>query len=166
MSNTQQKLSRVRPPRVQITYDVETGGASLSKELPLVIGVLADLAGHPEVAPPRFKDRQFVQIDADNFDEVLASTAPHLRVVVPNRLQEGGHMLSAELRFKSIEDFDPASVVRQVEPLQRLLEARGRLVDLLAKLDGNEDLNNALQAALKDGAGLEGIKTALQEPSR
>jgi type VI secretion system ImpB/VipA family protein len=166
MDGTQHKLSRIRPPRVQITYDVEVGNAIESKELPLVVGVLSDLAGQPETPPLRLKERAFVQIDGENFNDVLSSLAPRLKIVAPNRLQEEGQHISAELRFKSIDDFEPVNVAKQVEPLRRLLEVREKLVDLLAKLDGNEELNNLLQGVLKDGTGLEELKSALAKAER
>jgi len=151
--STQHKLSRVRPPRVQITYDVETGGAIQMKELPLVVGILADLAGKPEEPLPVLKQRKFVEIDRDNFNDVLASLKPRLALRVANRLEEGeeggdgeeGSKLNAELNFRHLDDFHPASVVQQIEPMRKLFEARQRLTDLLAKLDGNDDLDALLQ---------------------
>jgi type VI secretion system protein ImpB len=131
-----------------------------------VIGVLGDFAGQPTTPPPRLKERKFTQIDGESFDGVLAAMDPCVKVVVPNRLQEGSKQLSAELHFKSIDDFDAVNVAKQIEPLRRLLEVRERLVDLLAKLDGNEDLNNVLQDVLKDGAGLEELKSSLGRPER
>ncbi len=156
----QQKLSRIRPPRVQITYDVETGDAIEKKELPFVIGIMADLSGQPAEPLPRLAERKFVAIDRDNFDEVLKSSSPRLALRVPNRLQpESDEMLNVELNFKRFDDFEPTSVVRQVPALAKLFEARGRLRDLLTKLDGNDELDHLLgdvvtnterQSALRD----------------
>jgi type VI secretion system protein ImpB len=144
--STQKKLSRIRPPRVQITYDVEIGDAIQMKELPFVVGILADLSGKPAEALPRLKDRKFVEIDRDNFDEVLAKAKPRLALRVTSKLNgDGKEQLPVELGFKSIEDFDPVNVVKQVESLRKLFEARGHLIDLLAKLDGNETLEKKLQ---------------------
>ena len=143
--STQKKLSRIRPPRVQITYDLETGGAIEMKELPLVVGILADLAGHPENPLPPVKARKFVDIDRDNFNDVLSSIGPRLQISAANRLREDGGNLPVELRFRKLDDFRPEAVVQQVEPLRQLFLARQRLNDLLAKLDGNDDLDALLQ---------------------
>jgi len=142
--STQHKLDRVRPPRVQITYDVETGGAIEMKELPFVVGILADLSGKPEKPLPKLKNRKLVEIDRDNFDKVLKSTAPRLAFRVDNKLGEDDSKLNVELKFQSFEDFEPQNVVKQIKPLAKLLEARQRLTDLLAKLDGNDDLDALL----------------------
>lgn len=143
--STQHKLSRVRPPRVQITYDVEVGGAFQKKELPFIMGILADLSGKPETPLPKLKERKFVQIDRDNFDAVLESIGPRLAIRVPNRLQPGSDsMLNVLLTFKEFADFNPVNVLQQIKPLQELYAARGRLRDLLAKLDGNDELDAIL----------------------
>ena len=160
--STQHRLDRVRPPRVQITYDVETGGAIEKRELPYVIGVMADLAGKPSEPLPPVKDRKFVQIDRDNFNDVMAAIGPRLAIRVPNRLQKDGDPLNVELHFKNIEDFDPVSLIRQVPALRKLYEGRTRLRDLLTKLDGNDELDALLkrvvdstetQAALRKDLG-------------
>lgn len=147
--STQHKLDRVRPPRVQITYDVEVGDAIQMKELPFVVGVLADLAGQQD-ALPKLKERKFVQIDRDNFNQVLANVAPRLKYKVPNQIKEDGSTLSVDLTFHNLDDFHPAAVVKSVQPLRELLEMRQRLVDLLTKIDGNEELQEALQRLLND----------------
>src|ERR1035438_4886927 len=126
----QKKLGRVRPPRVHITYDVETGGAIEKKELPFVVGVMADLSGQPEKALPGVKDRKFVDIDRDNFDAVLSKAAPRLLYKVDNTLTEDDTRLGVELKFKSLEDFEPQNVAKQVEPLRKLLEIRNQLTNL------------------------------------
>jgi len=158
LDNTQQKLSRVRPPRVHITYDVETGGALEKKELPLVVGIMADLSGQPETPLPRLKERRFIEVDKDNFNGVLAASAPRLKFLVENKLKGDGSKLPVELRFKNLDDFHPTKVVEQVEPLRRLLEIRQRLVDLRAKLDGNENLNALLQEILRNPKALADLK--------
>jgi type VI secretion system protein ImpB len=143
----QHKLDRVRPPRVQITYDVEIGGAFVKKELPLVVGVLADLSGQPEEPLPRLKDRKFVEIDRDNFNDVLAACAPRLTLRVPDRLSGNAtdSKLNVELKFRNTDDFTPLNVLFQIEPLRKLFEARQRLTDLIGKLDGNDTLESMLQ---------------------
>ena len=161
--STQHVLSRVRPPRVQITYDVEIGDAIEKKELPFVVGVLADLSGKPAEALPPVRDRKFVEIDRDNFNEVLASIEPRLAIRTPNRLKpDANDNLNIELKFKHMDDFGPVEVINQVPALRKLYEGRQRLRDLLTKLDGNDDLagllnqviaNSADQAALKQQLG-------------
>jgi type VI secretion system protein ImpB len=157
--STQHKLDRIRPPRVQITYDVEIGGAIQKKELPLVIGVMSDLSGKPENPLPKLKDRGFVEIDRDNFNDVLASIGPRLAFPVDNKLSKEGGSLNTELRFKSIEDFSPVNLVKQVPALKKLFEARGKLSDLLAKLDGNDDLDGQLQKIVNDTDALKKLKS-------
>jgi type VI secretion system protein ImpB len=142
--STQQKLSRVRPPRVHITYDVEVGGAMETKEIPFVLGVMGDYSGNPEEALPRLRDRKFIEIDRDNFDQVLAGMKPRVTLGVDNKLTNDGSKLGVELRFNSMADFEPDQLVQQVEPLRRLVQGRQRLSDLLSKMDGNEKLEGIL----------------------
>ena len=148
--STQHKLDRVRPPRVQITYDVETGDAIEMKELPFVLGVLSDLSGKPEEPLPRLRDRKFVEIDRDNFDAVMTGMKPRLSYRVDNKLSDDNTQLGVELRFNSIEDFEPEQIVRQVEPLRKLLETRLQLQALLAKMDGNDKLTEKLQEIISN----------------
>jgi type VI secretion system protein ImpB len=155
--STQHKLDRVRPPRVQITYDVEIGGAIQMKELPFVVGVLADLAGQQD-ALPKLKERKFTQIDRDNFNQVLANVAPRLKYKVPNAIKKDGSSLAVDLTFHHLDDFHPTAVVKAVQPLRELLEMRQRLVDLLTKIDGNEELQAALQRLLADKDKLSAAK--------
>ncbi|MEO1019049.1 MAG: type VI secretion system contractile sheath small subunit [Pseudomonadota bacterium] len=152
MSSTsiQHKLDRVRPPRVQITYDVETGDAIQTKELPFVVGVMADLS-HKRAEPlPPLKQRKFVEIDRDNFNEVMESSEPRVAFQVDNRIANDDSKLNVELTFKAMEDFDPARVVEQVPHLRQLLEARNRLRDLLTKLDGNDELEAMLTQVISN----------------
>jgi type VI secretion system ImpB/VipA family protein len=141
--STQHKLDRVRPPRVQITYDVEIGGAIQKKELPLVVGILSDLSGATP-NPVTMKDRKFIEIDRDNFNEVLKSIGPTISGSVANHIDKNKDSLPVSLKFESIDDFTPANLVQQVEGLRKLLDSRRRLNDLLAKLDGNDFLNQTL----------------------
>lgn len=157
--STQHKLDRIRPPRVQITYDVEIGDAIQMKELPFVGGILADLSGMPEDPLPRVKDRKFVEIDRDNFNDVLASIRPHLSFLVANKLTNDGNNLKVDLSFENMDDFNPVNVLKQVEPLRKLYEARQRLTDLLTKLDGNDDLDRLLQDVMSSTESLEELKT-------
>ncbi len=161
--STQHKLDRVRPPRVQITYDVEIGNAIEKKELPLVVGILADLSGKPDTPPAKLVERRFVDIDRDNFNEILSSISPRATLQVDNTISGDDSKLNVELRFNSIEDFDPVNLVKQVVPLRRLFEARQRLRDLLTKLDGNDDLDQLLQDVVANTEGLQEIKAARPE---
>ena len=157
----QQKIARIRPPRVQISYDVETGGAIEMKELPFVVGVLGDFTGKPEEALPAVKNRKMVEIDRDNFDQVLAGMKPRLAYNVDNRLQEDGSKVGVELKFNSIDDFEPDQIVQQVEPLRKLVEARRKLSDLLSKMDGNEKLEGILNDVITDSAKQKELGDAL-----
>jgi type VI secretion system protein ImpB len=159
--STQHKLDRVRPPRVQITYDVEIGDAIEKKQLPLVAGILADLSGKPVEALPPLKKRKFVEIDRDNFDGVMKSISPRLAFNVPNRITDEDVQVGVELQFGSMEDFDPVAVLKQVEPLRKLFEARQRLSDLATKLDGNDELDRLLREVVASSEQLEEIKGAL-----
>jgi type VI secretion protein, VC_A0107 family len=132
----QQKLKRVRPPRVQITYDVEIGGAIELKELPFVVGVLGDFSGQPEQPLPRMKDRKITEIDRDNFDQVLAGHGARVATSVENKLAGDGSKMAVDLKFQSLDDFEPDKVVQQVEPLRKLVEARQRLSDLCRRRTG------------------------------
>lgn len=151
----QKRLQRVRPPRVQLTYDVEIGDAIEQKELPFAMGVLGDFSGNPLNAQPKLKDKKFVSVDLDNFDEVMSAMAPRAVYRVPNKLTEKGGEFAVELNFNSIDDFRPEAVVQQVDPLNKLLEARTKLADLRNKLAGNEVLEDILSDVLRSTEKLE-----------
>lgn len=157
----QHKIDRVRPPRIQITYDVEVGGAIQLKELPFVMGVMGDFTGNPDEPLQPLKNRKFVEIDPDNFNQVLAGMKPRLAYSVENKLQNDGSKMGVELRFNSIEDFEPDNVVQQVEPLRKLVEARKRLADLRSKMDGNEKLENILNDIIADVEKQKQLSSAL-----
>ena len=145
----QHKLDRVRSPRVQITYDVETNGAMVKKELPFVVGILAGLSGHrDEKEIGALKDRKFVEIDRDNIDGVLADAAPMLNLSVDNKLSDDGSKLRMALQFKSMQDFEPAQVAEQVAPLKELLDMRKRLDEVLSRISTNSQLETVLQDVL------------------
>ncbi len=158
--SVQKRLTKVRAPRVQMTYDVEIGDAMENKELPFVVGVVGDFGGNSDVEKKRLKDRKFVNIDNGNFDEVMAGVEPVAHFQVPNQLTDDDSSFAVELRFKSMADFRPESVVRQVEPLARLLEARGKLADLRNKLAGNDKLEDILSEVLNNTDKLASLKTA------
>ena len=163
--STQHKLDRVRPPRVQITYDVETGGAIEIKELPFVVGVLGDFTGQPEQPLPKLKERRFVEVTPDNFDSVLESMKPHLSCAVENKLSEDSSagQLRVDLKFKSLEDFEPEQVARQVKPLKELLDLRTRLNDLKGTLQTNDKLDEALLDAVSKTEKLDKLKAEVGE---
>jgi type VI secretion system protein ImpB len=151
----QHKIDRVRAPRVHITYDVEIGDAIEMKEIPFVVGVLADLSGKPEQPLPKMKDRKFIEIDRDNFDQVLAGMNPRLAFRVDNKLTGDDTKMAVELRFKSMDDFHPERVADQVAPLRKLVETRQRLSDLLSKMDGNDRLDELLQEVMSSTEKVE-----------
>ncbi|CAN5782850.1 type VI secretion system contractile sheath small subunit [soil metagenome] len=146
--SVQKRLQKVRPPRVQMTYDVEIGDAVAQKELPFVVGVAGDFSGKSELASQRLKDRKFVSIDRDNFDEVMSGLQPRAVFRVANELSDAGGEFAVDLKFESMQDFRPESIVQQVEPLRQLLEARTKLADLRNKLAGNEKLEDILNDVL------------------
>jgi type VI secretion system protein ImpB len=157
------KLERVRAPRVHIKYDVETGGAIEMKELPFVMGVLGDFTGKPKEPLAKLKERKFVEITPDNFDDVLKSMKPHLQFSVDNVLSEepDAGKLGVELKFESMDDFSPDQVAKQVEPLRKLLELRQNLADLRGSLQGNEKLDDILQETLSDTEKLDKLRGEL-----
>ncbi|WP_296947971.1 type VI secretion system contractile sheath small subunit [uncultured Massilia sp.] len=158
MSDSLQKwVGRNRPPRVQITYDVEIGDAIEKKELPLVVGLLADLSGQPLVPPPKLKARRLIDIDRDNFNEVMANIAPRLDLTVPDTLKGEGN-LKVELNFTEFGHFHPEAIVAQVPRLAKLLEARQQLRDLLGKLDGNDELDALLENIIQNTNELKQLK--------
>jgi type VI secretion system protein ImpB len=156
--STQHKLDRVRRPRVQITYDLEIAGASVERELPFVMGVLADLSGQPAYPPAPLRERKFIEIDAGNFSEVMASIQPRVSILVDNKITDAGGLFSADIEFRSMEDFSPAHIVTQVPAMRKLYEVRRRLTDLLAKLDGSGNLENQLQKIAQDPVALQKIR--------
>ena len=161
--STQQQLGRVRPPRVHITYDVETGGAIEMKELPFVMGVLGDFTGQPSEPLPKLKERKFVEVTPDNFDEVLASMKPHLSFAVENKLSEepDAGKIGVDIHFKSLDDFAPDAVAKQIPAVKQLLDLRTKLADLRGSLQGNDKLDEILQATLADADKMAKLKTEI-----
>jgi type VI secretion system protein ImpB len=161
--STQKKLERVRPPRVNISYEVETGGAIELKELPFVMGVLGDFTGQPEEPLAKLKDRKFVDVNPDNFDDVLKSMRPHLSFKVENKLSdepEAGK-IGIDLRFESLDDFSPERVAQQVKPLKEMLDLRTKLADLRGSLQGNDKLEEILQQTMGDEEKMKRLKAEL-----
>ena len=146
----QKKVGRVRPPRVHITYDVQIGDAIEKRDLPFVVGVMADLSGLPEKPLPPIAKRKFVAIDRDNINDVMKKIGPRLAFKVPNRLTEDDTKLNVELRFESMDDFQPARIAQQVTPLRKLLELRNSLANLRSSLIGNDKLEGLLRDMMQN----------------
>jgi type VI secretion system protein ImpB len=144
------KLNRVRKPRVHITYNVETDGAQVERELPFVVGVMGDFSGDPTQPLKPMADRKFAQIDADNFNDVMARIAPGLNMKVDNKLADDGSDMAVNLKFNSMDDFDPARIVDQVPALKSLLDTRNKLRDLMSKADRSDELEGLLEKVLKN----------------
>ncbi len=161
--SVQRKLERVRAPRVQISYEVETGGAIEMKELPFVMGVLGDFTGHPAEPLEKLKERKFAEVTPDNFDDVLKSMKPHLNFTSENLLSEepDAGKIAVDLKFESLDDFSPDRVARQVDPLKKLLELRQQLADLRGSLQGNDKLEEILQQTISDTDKLARLKAEL-----
>ncbi len=160
----QHKLDRVRPPRVHITYDVEVGDALEKRELPFVVGVLGDFSGKPTDPLKPLRDRKFVQIDRDNFSDVMARMTPGASFRVENTLKGDGSEMAVDLKFRSMDDFEPARIAQQVEPLRKLLETRNKLRDLLTKVDVSPELENVLEQILEDADNLRKCSEELNLP--
>lgn len=163
MASIHEKLERVRRPRVHIKYEIETEGAQVEKELPFVVGVLGDFSGQSTEPLKPLKDRKFVQIDRDNFDDVLARMTPGLQFRVSNTLRDDGSEFAVNVRFRSMEDFEPARVADQIPALRSLLEKRNQLRDLLAKADRSEELETLLEQILQSDDDMRRLAGELAE---
>lgn len=163
--STQHKISRVRPPRVQITYDVEIGDAIEKRELPFVVGIMSDLTGKSKIAQPKLRDRKFVEVDRDNINDVMSSLAPRAAFQIDNKLKNDGTKLNVDLNFRNMEDFDPVNVIGQVKPLNELLKARRKLNDLLTKLDGNDELDGILGDVIGNTERQQEVRAAVASMS-
>lgn len=161
---TQKKLEKVRPPRVNITYEVETGGSIEMKELPFVMGVLGDFSGQPAEPLAKLKERKFVEVTQENFDDVLANMKPRVAFSVANKLSDDPNagQIAVDLTFKSMDDFAPDQVARQVKPLKELLDLRTKLADLRGTLQSNEKLEEILQATVTDEDKMKKLKAELE----
>jgi type VI secretion system protein ImpB len=156
-----EKLKRVRKPRVHITYEVETEGAEILRELPFVVGILGDFSGDPTDPLRPLAERKFIQIDRDNFNEVMARMTPGLNIRVANKLADDGSEMAVALKFNSIEDFEPGRVADQVPALKALLETRNKLRDLMSKVDRSEQLESLLEQILKNENELKSLSGEL-----
>lgn len=157
MSSSGQKfIARNRAPRVQIEYDVEVYGAERTVQLPFVMAVMADLAGKSTVEQPAVAERDFMEVDVDNFDERVKAIAPRVAFQVPNTLSGEGN-LNVDLQFESMDDFDPARIAEKIEPLKALLEARTQLANLLTYMDGKTGAEALIQKVLENPALLNSL---------
>jgi len=156
-----EKLKRVRKPRVHITYNVETEGAEIERELPFVVGVMGDFSGDPTTPLRPMADRKFTQIDRDNFNDVMARMAPGLNLKVDNKLADDGSEMGVQLKFNSIEDFEPGRVVEQVPALKAMLETRNKLRDLMSKADRSDELEGLLEKVLQNETEMKSLSSQL-----
>jgi type VI secretion system protein ImpB len=161
MSSVHDKLARVRKPRVHITYEVETEGAQIVRELPFIVGVMGDFAGDPTEPLKPLAERKFVQIDRDNFNDVMARIQPGLNIKVDNTLAGDGSQMAVNLKFRSLEDFEPAKVAEQVPALKAMLETRAKLRDLMSKVDRSDELEGLLEQVLQDKDKLDKLSAEL-----
>lgn len=162
MKSVHDKLAKIRKPRVHITYDVENNGQTEKKEIPFVVGVMGDFSGNPTKELKAFKDRKFIQIDADNFNEVMNKMSPGLNLKVKNTIAGDDSNMAINLTFNSIEDFSPDNISKQVEPIRNLIEIRTKLKDLLSKADRSENLDAILETILKDHEQLQKFSKELE----
>jgi type VI secretion system protein ImpB len=160
-SSIHDKLNRVRKPRVHITYDVETEGAQIERELPFVVGIMGDFSGDPTTPLKPIADRKFTQIDRDNFNDVMASMAPGLKLKVDNKLADDGTQMAVDLKFSSLDDFEPARVAAQIPALAALMETRDKLRDLMSKADRSEQLETLLEQVLRSEDELKALSGEL-----
>lgn len=163
MSSINNKLERVRKPRVHIKYEVETEDSVVSKELPFVVGVLGDFSGDSTEPQKPLRERKFVQIDRDNFDEVMQRMTPGAKFSVANTIQDDNSELAVDLKFSSIEDFEPAKVAEQIPAVKNLLDTRNKLRDLLTKVDRSEDLESLLEKVLQNSEELQKLSQELSK---
>ncbi len=161
MSSVHDKLARVRKPRVHISYEVETEGAQIERELPFVMGIMGDFAGDPSEPLKPLAERKFVQIDRDNFNDVMARIQPGLNIKVDNTLAGDGSQMAVNLKFNSMEDFEPAKVAEQVPALKAMLETRAKLRDLMSKVDRSDELEGLLEQVLQDKSKLDALSAQL-----
>lgn len=161
MASIHDRLKKVRKPRVHITYDVETDGAVLEKELPFVVGVMGDFSADSTKPVKPLKERRFIQIDKDNINEVMRNMAPGLNIKVENTLENDGSEMAVNLKFDSMDDFEPAAIVEQVEPLKKLMDTRNKLRDLMTKIDRSEELEGLMEKVLQNSDDLNALAEAL-----
>jgi len=161
MKSVYNKIEKIRKPRVHISYEVETNGAAIKKELPFVVGVMGEFSGNASKAKKAFKDRKFVQVDADTFNDVMQKIAPELEVKVPNTIKDDGSEIAVNLKFSSMEDFEPAKIAEQIEPLRKLVQARNQLSELLSKADRSENLESLLEKILQDAEQIKQLSNEL-----
>ena len=157
--SSQKFIARNRAPRVQIEYDVELYGSKKKVQLPFVMGVLSDLSGKPADPLAPVADRKFTDVDVDSFDSFLKSQKPRVAFQVPNTLTGEGN-INLDITFESMDDFTPAAIARKVDALNKLLEARTQLSNLLTYMDGKTGAEALLQKVLQDPELLKSLGQA------
>jgi len=161
MANVYSRLERERRPRVHIKYEIESGGAQVERELPFVVGVMGDFSGNPTTPLRPLKDRKFIQIGKDNFDEVMERIAPELNIKVNNTLAGDDSLVPVQLKFRSMADFEPGRVAEQVPALKKLLDTRNQLRDLMTKVDRSAELEGLLERVLQNESELKALSSQL-----
>ncbi|HEY4264835.1 MAG TPA: type VI secretion system contractile sheath small subunit [Micropepsaceae bacterium] len=161
MASINDKLERVRKPRVHIKYEIEEEGAVVERELPFVVGVMGDFSGNPSKPLPPLKDRKFVQIDRDNFNDVMARISPELNIRVNNTMKDDGSEMAVQLKFRSMDDFEPGKIAESVPALKKLLETRNQLRDLATKADLSPELEGLLERVLQNEDDLKKLSEQL-----
>lgn len=163
---TQQKLSAYKPPRVQITYDLEVNGSPKEQDIPFVVGVMANFSGHLHEKTKKIKNEKFLEINKENFNSVVQSFSPKLKIKVPNKIKNDGSFSQIELNFNSIEDFNPGKIAIKVEALKELLEIRKKLLELQTNVECNEKLEETLVHFVKTPEALKQIASAEETISK
>lgn len=150
MKSVYDKIEKIRKPRVQISYELEENGASVKKEIPFVMGVMGDYSGHGEAGQVPLKQKKFIEVDGENFNQVMQKMAPELRLKVDNKLANDDSQLALELKFNTMDDFEPDKIAEQVAPLKKLLDTRTQLREMLSKADRSDKLESILEKVLQN----------------
>jgi type VI secretion system protein ImpB len=161
MANVYSRLERERRPRVHIKYEIESGDAQIERELPFVVGVMGDFSGNPTTPLRPLKERKFVQIGKENFNEVMERIAPELNIKVNNTLAGDDSLVPVQLKFRTMEDFEPARIAEQVPALKKLLDTRNQLRDLMTKVDRSQELEGLLERVLQNESDLKALSSQL-----
>lgn len=161
MANVYSRLERERRPRVHIKYEIESGGAQVERELPFVVGVMGDFSGNPTTPLRPLKERKFVQIGKDNFNEVMERISPELNIKVNNTLAGDDSLVPVQLKFRSMADFEPGRIAEQVPALKKLLDTRNQLRDLMTKVDRSQELETLLERVLQNESDLKALSSQL-----
>ncbi|MGY3803916.1 type VI secretion system contractile sheath small subunit [Pigmentibacter ruber] len=162
---TQQKLSVYKPPRVQITYDLEVNGSPKEQDIPFVVGVMANLSGHLHEKTKKIKNEKFLEINKENFNSVVQSISPKLKLKVANKIKNDGSFSQIELNFNSIDEFNPGKIAYKVDALRELLEIRKKLIELQTNVECNEKLEETLVHFVKTPEALKLLASSEEQSS-